>query len=186
MKSLFVFFSTICIQCFLCCSSPKNCPSVPPVEFRNIRVAFPQTGWDTKEKFSGRLFVHGGELTTDSLVWNSHVRWFLTGADLFEMDTSTYLKQAKVYGVTFSLFDERDLTDTDLVAELEKQLGGKFVFTSKPGRKSFYRYSDNCLSVLIHYGQDKNGLFPRVSFCYGLSEDELTYYANSPGRRWFD
>lgn len=168
------------------CTPQKDCPAIPPIKFRGVPISFPQTGWEIKEKLSGRLFVHGGELTTDSLVWNSHVRWFLTGADLFEMDTSPFLKKANVYGVTFSLFDERNLTDTDLVAELEKQLGGKFVFISQPGRKSFYRHSDNCLSVLVHYGQDKVGLFPRVSFCYGLSEDELTYYANSPGRRWFD
>jgi hypothetical protein len=168
------------------CTPEQDCPATTSIKFKGVPISFPQTGWDIKENHPERLFIHGGELATDSLVWNSHVRWFLTGADLFEMDTSAYLKQAKVYGVTFSLFDERDLTDTDLVPELEKQLGGKFVFTSQPGRKSFYRYSNSCLSVLVHYGQDKDGLFPRLSFCYGLSEEELTYYANSPGRRWFD
>ena len=151
------------------CTPEQDCPATTLITFRGVPISFPQTGWEVNEKHPNRLFIQGGELTTDSLVWNSHVRWFLTGADLFEMDTSAYLKQAKVYGVTFSLFDERNLTDTDLVAELEKQLNGKFVFISQPGRKSFYRYSDNCLSVLVHYGQDKVGLFPRVSFCYSLS-----------------
>lgn len=72
------------------------------------------------------------------------------------------------------------------MAELEKQLGGRFAFASQLGPKSFYHYSENYLSVLVYYGQEKDGLFPQVSFCYGLSEDELNYYTNSPGCRWFD
>ena len=92
-----------------------------------------------------------------------------------------------MYGITFFLRDERDLTDREMAEKVKKELGlkGNFVLKTKPGR-SLYHSQEGCLSIITSMLADDKGPYPQVSFCYGFKEDELFYYASTPGQQYSD
>ncbi len=180
-------FALIGAISLMCCSCDPTdyCDPTTPIEFRGISVAFPQSGLDVYNKEKVTLFRRGAQLYSDSTWMDSRVRWFLYGdADLLEeTDTVKYLEKAKLFGVTFS-FKNDSISEKELIQELETQLDIKFEYTKKLARTPYYLYENGCLAIMVHHLEYEK--YPLVSFCYGLGDSELMYYAASPGNRWFD
>lgn len=184
MKTVTVIIGLALSPIFYFCNPTDYCDPTTPIEFRGVTISFPQSGLKVHETEEAILDMRGAQLYIDSLTWNSKTRWFLSGSNLFEeTDTVKYLQKTELYGVTFAFPEEPNQTKEDLVDELEKQLSIKFEVEKKPGREPYYLYHKGCLAIMVHHRTEDT---PLVSFCYGLGDDELMYYAHTPGRRWFD
>ena len=179
--TLILVTSLICYSC----DPTDYCDPTTPIKFRGISVAFPQSGLDVYNKEKVTLFRRGAQLYSDSTWMDSRVRWFLYGDSdhLTNPDTVKYLETAKLFGVTFS-FKNDSISEKELVKELETQLNIKLDYTEKPARTPYYLYENGCLAIMVHHLEHEK--YPLVSFCYGLGDSELMYYAGSPGNRWFD
>ena len=164
------------------------CENAERVNFRGLKFSFPLRGDEVNEIAFGNISYVPSKIKSEPLITKKDTIYWYFDHNYHKTsfwDTTAYLKESIIYGVTIRLYGEDAKRDQEFIDELQKYYPGEYVYHKSP-HLSYYILSKGCLKVIYRRIMTYNSFrkivgTPSISFCYGLTENQAENYANSPG-----
>ncbi len=175
------YFLFVLLLLFSSCRQLGTCDQKEEVSFRGVKFRFPIRASDVVISPPKAIYSQSRWVQTDFITKNTSALWFFDWPDVDHERRGKldYLKEARVYGVTFFLHDKEFASDEEIVKELQKWYPGDYECVEYYGMH-YYTLDKGCLRIIYNwastYTKDSKYL-PAVSFCYGLEDSEYHAYA---------
>ena len=181
-KTLFLLIAWLQLSS---CSHRGSCEHAEDISFRNVRFKFPLSARDVLTNYKKHIYTRAPWIVTHYIAKNTSAIWFFDWPDWAREPRGSleYLKDARMYGVTFLLLDKEFASDEEIVKGLQKIYPGNYECVEWYGMH-YYILDKGCIKIIYNwastYGKDSKWC-PAISFVYGLNDREASAYGHNIG-----